>query len=745
MEQTRKPPKSAGGEEARLTGADGAAGAGMGRSAAAFAPVASEEGRAGRVAGDGPASAGAVRLEEERHLAATLAQLGAALAQAEGLARAVAGGYDETASALMAARGELAPEEAAHGSLELDRMGRQAALAEESRERLAKLLDAPYFARVDFAAADAADDEPPMTAYLGRFAFSWESRSVVSDWRSPVAGLFYDYEPGPAAFEAPGGRREGALVLKRQIAVEDGRIAWAVDTGSSVRDEVLARALSQGGDTRMHDIVASIQREQNAVIRDEEPGTLVIQGVAGSGKTSIALHRIAYLLYRQKERLSSRSVAIVSPSRVFADYISGVLPELGEEPVGQWSLHGLASLLLEGVARVEAPRSWADEADPARVARAAAKGTRAFADDLVAWLSAATAPDAPEPLLDPRDLTVGTAVVEGGWLAARFSGYGALPLVERLDLLAGDALSQAVAASFGRARQGLPTRREVRGRLLRMMRVRDAMALYRRFLAETGRSALLRVPARGMVEWEDAFPLALCRLAFDGPGAFPALAAVRHVVIDEMQDLTPVQHAALARLLPGDKTLLGDVSQLVDGRVSVTPEDVAAAYPGARLVRLMRSYRSTWEITELAARVRPVEGLCAVERHGPAPRLVRCGDTRGALAAVDEAVGTWRAAGGRTLGVIAKSDLLAARYAEVLAARHEVALVTDETEEFPAGIAVCSVRMAKGLEFDDVVLLDADARQYATEADRCLLYVGITRAMHRLTVVYRDEPSPFLL
>ena len=108
-------------------------------------------------------------------------------------------------------------------------------------------------------------------------------------------------------------------------------------------------------------------------------------------------------------------------------------------------------------------------------------------------------------------------------------------------------------------------------------------------------------------------------------------------------------------------------------------------------------------------------------------------------------MGTWRAAVGRTLGDKAKSDLLAARYAEVLAARHEVVLVTDETEEFPAGIAVCSVRMAKGLEVDDVVLLDADARQYATEADRCLLYVGITRAMHRLTVVYRDEPSPFLL
>lgn len=182
----------------------------------------------------------------------------------------------------------------------------------------------------------------------------------------------------------------------------------------------------------------------------------------------------------------------------------------------------------------------------------------------------------------------------------------------------------------------------------------------------------------------------------------------------------------------------------MDGRLPVAPEAVAAAYPGARVVRLMRSYRSTWEITALAARVRPVEGLQAVERHGPAPRLVRCGDTRGVLDAVDEAVAAWRAAGGRTLGVIAKSDLLAARYAEVLEARQAVTLLTDDTDSFPAGIAVSSVRLAKGLEFDDVVLLDADALQYATEADRSLLYVAVTRAMHRLTVTYRNEPSPFL-
>lgn len=166
--------------------------------------------------------------------------------------------------------------------------------------------------------------------YLGRFALTWENQALISDWRSPVAALFYDFEPGPAAFEAPAGRREGTLALKRQISIEEGQLRYAVELRSSVRDEVLATVLGRTSDAKMHGYrLLHPAREQNAVIRDEAPGTLIIQGVAGSGKTSIALHRVAYLLYRQKERLTSQSVAILSPSRVFSDYISGVLPGAG--------------------------------------------------------------------------------------------------------------------------------------------------------------------------------------------------------------------------------------------------------------------------------------------------------------------------------------------------------------------------------------------------------------------------------
>lgn len=575
-----------------------------------------------------------IEAEEQAHLDEVLGAVRAAVDRARGLAERTEASHREAGAQLAASRGELAPEEAHLSAYELNRMDAQAALAHRSRGRLEKLLDSPYFARVDFvegeegASSSAGSAEGETAAarqitYLGRFALTWENQALISDWRSPVAALFYDFEPGPAAFEAPAGRREGTLALKRQISIEEGQLRYAVDSSSSVRDEVLATVLGRTSDAKMHDIVSSIQREQNAVIRDEAPGTLIIQGVAGSGKTSIALHRVAYLLYRQKERLTSQSVAILSPSRVFSDYISGVLPELGEEPVRQWSLHDLAALLLEGITKVALPVSAADEADPVRAARAAAKGTEAFAASLTAWLGAQLGEKgsgdgkvAASELFEPRDLAVGGDVAEASWLAERFAAYAPVPFDERLDLIAGDALELAHGKTFGRYVHTMPTRRELRGRLLRMMRAKNPLALYKRFLADTGQSALFKAPAKGVVEWEDAFPVVLCALAFAGPDGFAPTSAVRHLVIDEMQDLTPVQHEAISRLFRCDRTILGDVNQLVDGRAVSAPEAVAAHYPGARVVRLMTSYRSTSEITELAARVMPVAGLVAVQRHG---------------------------------------------------------------------------------------------------------------------------------
>lgn len=679
--------------------------------------------------------------EEQAHLQDVLARARLAYEVTSALAAHSDASYDEVAKHLVSVRGEMDGHEMKLNKLELIRMGQQAQLAGQSAERIAKVMESPYFARVDFA--DEGTDQA-MASYIGRFAFTWDGKSVVSDWRSPVAGLFYDFDPGPASFATPAGERRGTLTLKRQFRIEEGRLVYALDSDSASRDEVLARELSRTTEPSMRTIVASIQQEQNAIIRDESAGTLIIQGVAGSGKTSIALHRIAYLLYRQKDTLASQNVAIIAPSRVFSDYIGNVLPELGEEPVGQWSLHGLARGLLAGIAEVEAlPRFDGCESGE-RLQRARAKGSEEFASELLAFLDRALAPEGAAGLFAAGDIMVGQHAVGASWLNGRFRSYAPIPLEERLELMADDILREARGALRGLGAAELPTRRQMQLQLRKMLVSKNPLALYKRFLAETGRKGLFSAPAKGTVEWEDAYPLVLCRLAFQGRDELPEAAPVRHLVIDEMQDLSFVQHAAIARLFPGDKTILGDVNQLVDGRESVDARTVQRFYPDSRLVCLMRSYRSSFEISALAQRVKPIAGLQTVERHGAQPLFRQCGDTRGTLEALGEAIAVFRTTGRRSLGVICKSDMLAERYGELLAADEEVTVLTDETDEFPGGIVVSSVRLAKGLEFDEAVLLDADASLYRTEADRNLLYVAITRALHRLTVLYRVQPSPFL-
>lgn len=676
----------------------------------------------------------AVMAEERRRLDATLALLRAERSKAGELLARVDDGYEETKRYMAANRGEIDPSEQFQNELYLKEVDRQAGQAQESIERLDKLLDAPYFARVDFRATGQRD---PESFYLGRCAFSCADEAVVSDWRSPVAGLFYEFdEVGPAAFDAPSGRVEGELARKRQLGVEQGRLVYAADSASSVRDEVLARELGRSSDKGMRTIVASIQAEQNRIIRDEEPGTLVIQGVAGSGKTSIALHRVAYLLYRRSAELSSREVAILSPNRVFADYIAGVLPELGEEPVVALDLRSIVERALGGTVQVAPARSSVDGVDEAWRERARAKGTAGFASAVLEYLERA-----PEEAFAAEDLAFGRRLIEAAWIDERFRAHRGLALSERLDLVAGSVAYELESTSVGRDRHAVPKKREVRAKLDRMLRAKDGLGLYRLFLREHGSGGALALAPKRTVEWEDAAPIALLQGAFSG---FETYRSVKHLVVDEMQDLTPVQHALVARLFPCDKTVLGDCHQVVDCGNGASLGDVAAAYGAARTVRLTRSYRSTSEIVALANRVKPVAELEAVERHGEEPRIVACANTAEVLARTIEAVEAFRASGRKTLGILHASEELAARYHELLKRDVDAHLLAEHTATFEAGVSVASVKMAKGLEFDEVVVLDADRRFFSADFDRNLLYVAVTRAMHRLTILHRGDLTPFL-
>ncbi|WP_277529627.1 RNA polymerase recycling motor HelD [Cohnella rhizosphaerae] len=227
-------------------------------------------------------------------------------------------------------------------------------VATEAAERLARQHDNPYFARIDFAekkelaaggdgAGAAGETSEPEVIYIGRASLVGEDGETfyIYDWRAPVSSLFYDHEPGPASYDTPGGEIAGEMTLKRQFVIRGGRLRHMFDTDETIGDDILQAVLSEKSDTAMKSIVATIQKEQNRIIRDERHRLIVVQGAAGSGKTSAALQRVAYLLYRYRDSLTAEQIVLFSPNPVFKGYISRVLPDLGEANMRQMTFREL--------------------------------------------------------------------------------------------------------------------------------------------------------------------------------------------------------------------------------------------------------------------------------------------------------------------------------------------------------------------------------------------------------------------
>lgn len=273
--------------------------------------------------------------DELDHLAHTLKIIDTALEQAREDVLRLDQEYKDTKKYMAEYRNEMDSHEKLQNERILNQTDRTGVFAVKLFEKMEKLKESPYFVRIDFVPDGEKEAD---TFYIGRFGFSYDNEKMIYDWRAPVSGMFYDFSLGRAGFKAPVGWIEGELTRKRQFKIHNGIMEYAIESSDHVQDEVLQKELAHTSDEKMKSIISTIQKEQNRIIRNEKADTLLIQGVAGSGKTSIALHRIAFLLYRFKNQITAEDVTILSPNKVFADYISGVIPELGEEPVCEQSL-----------------------------------------------------------------------------------------------------------------------------------------------------------------------------------------------------------------------------------------------------------------------------------------------------------------------------------------------------------------------------------------------------------------------
>ncbi len=620
-----------------------------------------------------------------------------------------------------------------------DQTMRSGEVALDAKRRIEKLLQSPYFGRFDFRRDDDSFEEMPVYVGIHSFSDRENRRSVIFDWRAPICAMFYDFELGHARYRSPSGEVHGDITLKRQFRIRRGQMEFMLESGLNIMDDVLQEELSRTSDERMKNIVATIQRDQNAIIRNEDAEVLIIQGVAGSGKTSIALHRIAFLLYRFKETLSSKDVLIISPNKVFADFISNVLPELGEEQITELEMESLANELLgrryKFQTHLEQSSMLLEGRDPNLGRRIRAKASTEFLGKLEEYVKHVEA-----SRFCPVDLPVRDHAVPATILDVAYRKRPDLPLTQRLRWVAECAEHEAWVQ--WRVELTAKERAALKAAVRKMGRNAALKTLYREFYVWLGQPELFKA-VRGRLEYCDVFPLIYLKLRLDREDG--AYRHIKHLVVDEMQDYTPVQYAVLARLFPCNKTILGDVNQSLNAWAASTAETISELLRHCECVKLYKSYRSSYEITQFAQSISPSADLVAIERHGPKPRVLACRDESQEHDLVVQMISHFRKQDFQTMAIICKTQEGAHRLFKSIRKKGEDAhLLTARSTAFESGVVVCSVHLAKGLEFDRVLVPDASEKSYQSALDRNLLYVACTRAMHDLVLTHTGARTPFI-
>lgn len=659
-------------------------------------------------------------------------------------------------------------------------------MREDAVERLKTARREPYFGRLDF---EEGRGEGPEVLYIGKSGIKEEGsdRPLVIDWRAPVSSLFYTTAGGgdeTVAYRAPGGLVEGMLWLKRNLAVKhgvlqhiaDAKVKGAPDEAGG-GDTFLLYRLQESRDDKLRDIVSSIQQEQNAIIRAEADRPLIIQGVAGSGKTTVALHRMAYLLYTYRDTMDAERMIIFAPNRMFLDYIADVLPELGVGGIKQvtfqdWALDNIDEALQmadpgERLAQYFAPGIDPGE-DPASPGRF--KGSLYFQEVLdraLAHYEDTFVPEADLELWPGKRISYPQIYI---WFHEQYHLY---PLNTRKKRI----LSRLRTWAKSQVEPYMGTLAEKERRKAMATAVRhytalwpnhSALTLYKEILglgaprgkrvAELGSPDIPDAVVResralfkqDVVAPEDLAPLLYLEERLHGRKETREL---DHVVIDEAQDVTPFQLALLRRLTRSDSlTILGDLSQGIHTYTGIASWDefMAVFPPGAVSYHVLeQSYRSTHEIMTFANQV-----LIRAGSHGPLAKPVFRAGEPVRLRQVD-AAGHHEAIAAEvrrlqqqhaSVAVVARTDHEAAAvHATLRAFGLDAERITADQRKYKGGLSVIPSYLTKGLEFDAVIVADASAENYGiSKRDARLLYVVCTRALHDLTLLYTGAISPLL-
>ena len=615
-------------------------------------------------------------------------------------------------------------------------------------ERLQKatlLLKQPYFAKISLRYKPGA---APRDIYIGACGItSDEGRYFIIDWRSPVAEVYYNQESGMTSYEANGRTIDCELVCRRQFDITSSTLNSYFDTTIAIEDPLLLASLAKSRDAKLSDITATIQREQNLVIRHEDVPVLLVNGIAGSGKTSVLLQRIAYLLFQERETLDPRDVWLITPNEVFADYISNVLPEMGETNprTTTWAelMHSL-ELDVRGLGHDNSTATLQAIDERLEHYRLDDRDFQDICIDGERVISASTARNvwnkfAKFPTGEHRSSLVVDVLLER--LEQRIAR---LSVDEDMQNLVSELDDQEQYHYFGQ--QVAMVEEEELKKYTRIYLEKRYEGIEQRILdGEWLRMERIGMRLLGKESLTSAEWLYL-RLAIMGGGQRRA----RFVMIDEVQDYTAPQLMVLARYFANAHfLLLGDENQAINEGTATFEQikDIfTAAHGEVSTCELMTSYRSTPEITELfCSLMAPDERLktSSVQRAGAKPCIEELEGDDAYRAALRDAVRQAANSDGIAAVIVAHAGLL--KQTAALLEGLEFVIPDAHTHLPSSGVVLIDIHLAKGLEFDEVIICDASKRLFGEDAvSRHRLYTAASRATQRLTILSKGEKTALL-
>ncbi|WP_066501112.1 HelD family protein [Abyssisolibacter fermentans] len=664
-------------------------------------------------------------------------------------------------------------------------------IASKNIRKLKLLQKNIYFGRIDFKECGIDDME---SIYIGVGTLIDDMDILIYDWRSPICGMFYEYELGKAEYECADGLIKGDINLKRQYDISNGKIKYMFNTDIKIADDdILMECLSNNCDENMRTIIKSIQKEQNRVIRNKNEDILIVQGPAGSGKTSIALHRAAYVLYKYHNRgLKSDNIVIFSPNDVFNDYISEVIPELGEDKISQrtfieYAIDSLRTGLMieDGYNQMEEILSGgASEIYKYKKESIMFKGTLKFQRIIRRYIISLE-----ETTEEFEDIKFNEWII----ITAKelndlyHKTYGKWPIKLRYKEIIKDIECRLEQNNIKELRYKQIEKeleeniqyyyeedlikdvlnKEIisfRNHIKNLLSINE-MQVYRELvrdkelfkklasgielpvnIEEILRSTLQNLNNNKII-FEDITPMLYIKHLL---GDIRNMAHIKYVIIDEAQDYSPFQYKLFKELFPkAGFTILGDVNQSINPYVNTVNYNIIANIfhtRNCKIIELHKSYRSTIEISDFTKAIINNKKILNVLRHGEKPRLIDAIDYKDRIMKIKIEIESMLESGLCSIAVICKTASTAFRaYNDFIEIDNQnVNLIRKEDENFKSGINIVPSYLAKGLEFDGVIIFDGDKNVYDREEEKLLFYTVCTRALHRLSIYYKGKPNKFI-